>query len=112
VTVNGARVVTDDYMSASNDKYIAIDVLIENKTDKAFNMSSVMMLELYDESSYSQDLALVSTKGSLDGEVGAGRKMAGEVAFDVTESSYYEFIFENPFKSGQAIWKINADEIK
>lgn len=112
VTVNGARVVTNDFLTPSNDKFIAIDVTIENKTNESYNMSSMLQLSLYDESSYTQDITFVDTKGSLDGEIGATRKMAGEVAYDVTESTYYEFIFQDPFKSGQAIWKINASEIQ
>ncbi|GAK12317.1 hypothetical protein [Geomicrobium sp. JCM 19039] len=48
----------------------------------------------------------INTTGSLDGEIGPGRDNRGEVPFDVNASDEYEFIFENPFTSGQAIWTI------
>lgn len=80
--------------------------------NEAVNISSLMQMDLLDADGYAQDLTLfVDTRGSLDGEVGAGRTMAGELAFDVDESDYYEFIFEDPFMTGQAIWLFEEDDL-
>lgn len=69
-------------------------------------------MDLLDAEGYAQDLSLfVDTRGNLDGEVGAGRTIAGELAFDVDESPYYEIIFEDPFMSGQAIWQFAGDNL-
>ncbi len=68
-----------------------------------------------DADSYSKEIAMADNlKGSLDGELGAGRKMAGEVAFTVDEDeSAWEFVFEpQVFGFGQAIYDISASDIK
>ena len=73
------------------------------------------MFSLYDSEFYSKEMAMFAeTKGSLDGELGAGRTMRGEVAFEVgAAETEWEFIFEpNIFGFGQAIYKITAQDIK
>ena len=73
------------------------------------------MFTLYDADSYTKDIAVADNlKGSLDGELGAGRKMAGEVAFTVNEGeSEWEFVFEPQiFGFGQAIYDVLADDVK
>jgi len=56
------------------------------------------MFTLYDEDNYSKDMEFfANTKGSLDGELGAGRKMAGEVAFNVEEENAEVFNFYKMF---------------
>ncbi|AOM82161.1 DUF4352 domain-containing protein [Salisediminibacterium beveridgei] len=101
-----------DWVIPDQDFFVILDVSIENTTEEAANISSLMQMDLLDAEGYAQDLSLfVDTRGSLDGEVGAGRTMAGELAFDVDESPYFEFIFEDPFMSGQAIWEIEGDDL-
>lgn len=113
ITVNSARkTMGDEYSSPDNAFYLVFDVLIENTGAETANISSMINFVVYDADSYAQDQSImVDTKGSLDGEIPAGRKMAGEIAYDVSESEYYEFIFEDPFTSGQAMWHIESSEI-
>ena len=112
ITVNDAYVKTDvEYDEPSNDQYLVLDLTIENTGTEAQNVSTILQMSVQDEEGYTYDVDLFTeTKGSLDGEVGPGRMMRGEVAFDVSKSNTYEFIFEDPFESGQAIWKINVSE--
>lgn len=103
----------DEFMDPQNDKFLVIQLEIENTTDKAQTVSSMLQMNLVDKEGVSMDYSITGDeKGKLDGEIGPGRKMKGEIAFDVTESEYYEFIFEDPFTTGQAIWKINKEDIK
>ncbi|WP_026691132.1 DUF4352 domain-containing protein [Alteribacter aurantiacus] len=100
-----------DWVTPDNDYFLILDVSIENTTDESANISTLMQMSLVDPSGYSQDMDIfVDTRGSLDGEVGAGRTMAGEISFDVEEAEFYEFIFEDPFMSGQAIWTVAAGD--
>ncbi|MGM8214619.1 DUF4352 domain-containing protein [Bacillaceae bacterium W0354] len=112
ITVNDAYTSQGgDFETPSNDQYLILDLNIENPTDEAQNVSSLLQMSVQDEEGYTYDVTIFTeTKGSLDGEVGPGRNMRGEVAFDVDESPSYEFIFEDPFASGQAIWTINLNE--
>lgn len=102
-----------EWEEPENDYFIILDVSIENTADEEANISTMMQMDLVDPDGYSQDMDFfVDTRGSLDGEVGAGRTMAGEISFDVEEAEYYEFIFEDPFMSGQAIWLFDTDELQ
>jgi hypothetical protein len=115
VTVNSVRRYAgnpDKWEEPNRDYFLIYDVLVENNGKKAYNLSSLMQFSVYDADGYSQDMGIfVSTRGSLDGEVGAGRKMAGEIAFDVDDSTYFEFVFEQVLSSGQAIWKVESSTI-
>ena len=114
VTLNGAKKYEGDgdWEVPDNDYYVIVDISIENNTDEPANISTMLQMDLMDPSGYAQDMdIMVDTRGSLDGEVGAGRTMAGEISFDADESDFYEFIFQDPFMSGQAIWKIEASEL-
>lgn len=108
ITLHGITEVKEaEFFTPNNDKYLLVDLTIENVGAESELISTLMQMELVDADSYSYDIALFpDAKGSLDGEVAPGRKIRGEVAFDVPDSEYYEFIFSNPFSSGQAIWKI------
>jgi hypothetical protein len=102
-----------DFFEPDNAYYVVLNVSISNTTDKSEHISSLMNFKLVDEEGYSQEIGIfVDTKGSLDGEIGAGRSMRGEIAFDAYESDTYEFIFENPFTSGQAIFTFKASEMQ
>jgi len=64
---------------------------------------------LQDSEGYKYDQIIYSgTKGSLNGQIGPGRKIRGEIAFDAPKSSYYEFILSKAFSSGQVVWKLSS----
>lgn len=116
ITVNSVRKhegSANTYDEPTNDFYLIFDVAIENQGTEPVNISSMLNFELFDSESYAQDLSIfVETRGSLDGEVGAGRKLAGEIAFDVVDSESYEFAFSDPFASGKAIWQITKADFE
>jgi hypothetical protein len=111
ITVKGVRASKGDgFMTPENDNYIIVDVILENNTTETANISSILQTSLSDADGYNYNVTIAGdTKGSLDGQVGPGRKLAGEVAFDVPKSSSYEFIFEDVFTNGQAIWEFQLN---
>jgi len=116
-TVNSARWDEGDEFSKpeEGEKWLVLDCTIENQSNESTTVSSMLMFKLYDEDGYSMNQEIfVDTKGSLDGELGPGRKMSGEIAFSVEEGqSYWEFIFEpEVFGFGQAIFAINENEVQ
>nr|WP_286672881.1 DUF4352 domain-containing protein [Anaeromonas gelatinilytica] len=106
----------DEFSSPDEgEKWLAVDVEIINNSDESTSISSLLMFSLYDDENYSTEIApFADTRGSLDGELGVGRSMAGEIAFEVPESSEsFEFVFEPElFGFGQAIYSIQADEVQ
>ena len=116
-TLNGVRFEPGgEFMKPdAGTKWLVFDCTLENKGAESEAISSLMMFNLYDADSYSKDIAFADNlKGSLDGELGAGRKMAGEIAFTVDEDeAEWEFVFEpQVFGFGQAIFDIAADDVK
>ncbi|ALA52199.1 DUF4352 domain-containing protein [Shouchella clausii] len=96
-----------EWEQPSKDKYAYIDITVVNNGDEDYTLSSLMQFELVTNEGRSQDITIVSDQdGELDGTIGAGRTMAGQVVFDVSEADYYELIFEEILLSGQAIWEI------
>lgn len=115
-TLNGARFDDGDdfFKPDAGTKWIVLDCTIENVGQEPTAISSLLMFSLYDAENYSKDLAFgPNLKGSLDGELGAGRRMAGEIAYEVGEAEQsWEFIFApNLFGFGQAIYEINIREV-
>src|SRR5699024_11102444 len=96
-------------------RWLIIDAEITNNSDEGTTISSILMFDLYDDENYSTEVALFAeTRGSLDGDLGTGRAMSGEIAFDVPESSQsFEFVFEpEVFGFGQAIYNIDGSEVQ
>ncbi|WP_350344581.1 DUF4352 domain-containing protein [Proteinivorax tanatarense] len=106
----------DDFFGPEDgEKWLVLDCSIDNETDESEQISSLLMFELVDEDNYKRDLELLAdTKGSLDGELGAGRSMRGEIAFSVDEGqSKWELIFApNVFGTGQAIFEIDKSDVQ
>jgi len=108
ITVNGVRQSKSEFFTPGEGNVILlIDVTAENKGDGEKAISSLMQTELVDGDGFNYNLTIVDdAKGSFDGSVGAGRKLRGEIAFEVPKDAALEFIFQDPFRTGQAIWKI------
>ncbi|HOB35769.1 MAG: DUF4352 domain-containing protein [Firmicutes bacterium] len=96
---------------SEDENWVVVDVELENASDETVHVSSLLMFALYDEENYEADMVInTDAKGSLDGELGAGRKMAGELTFSVPkDQSTFEFIFKpDLFKTGQAIFLLEV----
>ena len=95
---------------AAGHVYKIVDCTIENLSDEAEVISSLMMFKMADSKGYNYNVTIAdSSKPSLDGELGPGRKMRGEIAFEVpTDATGLELIFEPDFLGfGQAIFKLD-----
>lgn len=108
ITVNGVRESKGDlFKPKEGNVFIFVDVTAENKGTEEGSVSSMLQTEVVDGDGFNYTVALADGgKGNFDGAVGVGRKLRGEIAFEVPKSATLEFIYSDPFKSGQAIWKI------
>lgn len=105
----------NDFMEPeAGEKWLVVNATLNNIASESANVSSLLMFELIDDEHYSQDWNIFAdTKGSLDGELGSGRSMRGEIAYTVSENaSSFEFIFAPNFLGfGQAIYVTGAEEV-
>lgn len=108
-TVHGVREVkgNDLFKPEEGNKWIAVEVTIENAGSEPEAVSSLLGFSLQDSEGYNYDMTIlpVDLKGSLDGEIAPGRKMRGEVAFEIPKDAKgLELVIDaNPFGFGQAI---------
>lgn len=90
-------------------RWLVADIEIENESDSATSISSMLMFDLVDPDNRARDMAFgADTEGSLDGELGAGRSLRGDIAWEVREEqAEWELIFTPQlFGFGQAIFDI------
>jgi len=86
--------------------FFIVNLTIENKGDKPFNSSSMLHMGLIDAEGYEYNNVInTDAKGKVDGEIGPGRKLRGEVTFEVPkEATGLEFVYEpNVFGNGQYV---------
>lgn len=89
-TVNSTR--TDkggEFFSPEEDHiYYIIDVTVENTGDSSETVSSLLMFKLFDSDGYNYSVTFgPDTKGQVDGEISAGRKLRGELVFEIPEDA-------------------------
>ena len=115
-TLNSVRwdIGTEYFKPEEGEKWLVVDGTITNNSSETISISSMLMFDLIDDQFYKQELSIMTeTKGSLDGELGPGRTMRGEIAYSVnTISKSFELVFSPEiFGYGQAIYSFGVDEI-
>jgi hypothetical protein len=89
ITVNEVKPVTGNQFAkpAEGNQFLMVDVTLENKGSAAESISTLLQMWLKDPTGqrYKIDLLAMSASGgtSPDGELAAGEKLKGQVAFEV-----------------------------
>lgn len=101
------------FHTPSNDKFIVADVAIENNSEEERIVSTFFNIDLEDDSGYKYKsmIALDGVEENIDGSMTTGENLRGEIPFDVSESDFYQLTYIDPFKTGKAVWTIQADSI-
>jgi hypothetical protein len=106
----------DEFMSPEDGtRWLLVDVEVTNTGDESEAMSSMIMWELVDADNRSRTQTITADEqGGLDGELGAGRSMRGEIAYEVADGqTEWELIFApQVFGFGQGIYEFSADEVQ
>ncbi len=114
VTLHQVRTWEGDEWNKPEEGHVHLipEATIENISEEAYHASTLMQWSAVDQDGVKYNIALVTDlKGSLDGEIGPGRKIRGEIAFEVERGKEYEIIFEpETFGSGQVIWNVGIVE--
>lgn len=111
VTVNSVRTSGGgDFLKPEpGHVFLLVDITVENRGTQAAHVSSLAQFALYDAEGYQQDMSIFTdTRGQVDGEIPPGRKIRGEIAWEVPRGARgLELAFDaSLFGSGQARWAI------
>ena len=114
ITLNGARYSTVGLLGSepTNDKYLVLDVTIENNSTEELSVSTLLMMELQGSDSRRYDIAIFAeTVSPLDGTVAPQGQISGEVAFDVKELDSYTFSYKNGLLADSVQFEVPATSI-
>ncbi|WP_314585289.1 DUF4352 domain-containing protein [Paenibacillus terrigena] len=109
VTLNGVRESKGKLIKPKDGKkFVVVDVTVENKGDADKTISSLIQTAMSDGDGYSYSIALSDDeKASLNGNVAAGKKLRGEVTFELPkEAKELEFTFKGALEKGSITWKL------
>ncbi|GIV70077.1 DUF4352 domain-containing protein [Caldilinea sp.] len=93
LTVNGVSNPAGDQFSKPNpgNKFLVVDLTIENKGTAAITISTLLQMWLKDPSGKKYDVDLMASTASggssPDGEIAAGEKLRGQVGFQVPDNA-------------------------
>jgi hypothetical protein len=109
-TVNGVRTSKgNDFIKPKDGNvYLYVSVTVENTGSSEEVVSSLMIFKLVDKEGVSHDIALaVDANGQVDGSLAAGRKMKGELTYEVPKNvKDYELEINPTLGDGIAIVKL------
>ncbi|MBA7606386.1 hypothetical protein ES703_13534 [subsurface metagenome] len=113
--VNSVRTSEGDefFKPDESNVYLFVDITIENISNEEEHISSLLIFKIVDKDGRSYDMAIFAdAKGSVDGSLAAGRKMTGELSYEVPKN-INEFELEiDPelFGAGIAIVRIPIEK--
>ena len=82
------------YFEPDNGRYLVLNFTFTNTSSESVNISSLTSFELQGSDLYKYSTTLwAELQGYLDGDIGPGKSLRGEVAFDVPSLPKYEIRF-------------------
>lgn len=83
------------YVKPDGDQFLLAGLEIVNNSDDEISVSSLMSFDLSGESGTNYDVQpMFQVKSGLDGTIKAGRKMVGQIVFDISKDSLYYLTFK------------------
>jgi uncharacterized protein DUF4352 len=116
-TLHGARWSTGtEFIKPPEGTYwLVLDIEVTNAGDEPAAVSSIVQWRLLDGENRSANQTLTGdTQGQLDGELGPGRSLRGEIAYAVSsQNGPWELVFDpSLLGSGQAVYSIRNDDVE
>lgn len=104
----------ESYTEPENDYFLLVDLTVENIGSETLSISSLMSFDLKDNNGEKGSLSFMldAVKSSLDGDVMAGDKLKGQIAFDVKDSNVYYFYYSDSLVDSPIKFVINKEDIK
>ena len=114
VTLDDVKFATTDNLGGkpTNGKYLVAYFTINNTSGKALTISSLLDFTAAGESGTTFDESLAGPyKNIIDGNLKDGRKLAGQVTYDVTDENTYYLTFQSDLTGDQVEFQVTPDQI-
>ncbi len=115
VSVRGVRLTTSaQFDPSSGRRLLALDIKIRNVGERAGSVSSVLMFDLVDREDGVHDRFMFAGQGGgLDGSLGPGLAIRGEIVWVVRPASFtWYLLFTPPMTEGeQAIFQVSLTDM-
>ena len=99
-------------------KFVAVELLIVNKSQSAMSISTLLQMSMKDDTSQKYDADFMASMAiggsSVDGELAAGEKLRGKVGFQIPENAQgLQFVFDaSVFGTGKVFVDLGAEPVK
>lgn len=118
VVVGWEVVPGDDFNKPeAGKKFIAVDLLIINKSQSAMSFSTLLQMSLKDDTGQKYDVDFMASSaakgGSIDGELAPGERVRGKVGFQIPENAQgLQFVFDaDVFGTGKLFVNLGSEPI-
>jgi TM2 domain-containing membrane protein YozV len=114
VTLNSVKFATKDDLgsAAENGKFLVADYTIVNTSGSSLTVSTILSFEASGDSGAKYTESIYGPyKTSLDGDILDGRKLTGQIAFDVAPENLYYLTFQSDLGSDPVEFQVKADQI-
>lgn len=95
----------DYFKPSEGNEFLLVDVSIKNNGTETESVSSMLMFNIRDAKGFSYSLSMGAAsigKGSLDGEIMAGKTLRGELGYEVTKDTEGLELFVSPSVFGSS----------
>ena len=114
VTLHSVSYADEDSMGSAPDKghFLVADYTINNDSSEDLSISSLLCFSVAGDSGVDYNMSIWGPyTNSLDGSAKAGRKLTGQIAFDVADESTYYLTFKPSLMADDVEFQVTPDQI-
>jgi hypothetical protein len=108
---------TDFSKPDDGKKFVAVEVLLVNKSDSPVSVSTILQMSLKDDTGQKYDVdfkaSMATDQSSVDGELSPGERVRGKVGYQVAENAQgLQFVFDaSVFGTGKVFIDLGAEPV-
>lgn len=99
-------------------KFVAVELLLVNKSQSPISVSSMLQMNMKDDTSQKYAVDFMATTainaGSVDGELAPGEKVRGKIGFQISDNAKgLQFVFDaSIFGTGKVFVELGSEPVK
>ena len=114
ITLNSVSYATEDSLGSAPDKghFLVADYTIENASGEDLSISTLLCFGVAGDSGVDYTMSIFGPyDNSLDSTVKDGRKLTGQISFDVADETLYYLTFKPTLMADDVEFQVTPDQI-